>query len=62
MAKGDFLDPTVQHTLSEQECELIAFFRTLSKPKRQMVLQALFHVLLAEETKKAERRKKKEEA
>lgn len=55
--KHDFLDPEQQHTLSEQECELITFFRTLSPTRRQVVVQALFTVLFEGEIKKGKRKK-----
>lgn len=55
--KHDFLDPAQQHTLSEQECELITFFRTLSPTKRQVVVQTLFTVLFESEMKKSKRKK-----
>ena len=51
--KGDFLDPTQQHTLTEQECELIAFFRTLSKTKQDVVFKALFAVVMDNHKKKS---------
>ena len=50
--KNDFLDPEQPHILTEQECELIAFFRVLSKTKRQVVVQALFSLLLKDKMKK----------
>ena len=56
--KNEFLDFTQQHVLTEQECELISFFRTLSKTKRQAVMQALFSVLLNGQMKKEARKKK----
>jgi len=40
--KHDFLDPEEKHTLSEMECELIAFFRALSAPRKRVVMQMLF--------------------
>ncbi len=51
--KGDFLDPTQQHNLTEQECELIAFFRVLSKSKQEAVFKALFTVVLDDHKKKS---------
>lgn len=51
--KGDFLDPTQQHTLTEQECELVAFFRALSKTKRDAVMKTLFTILLESKKKKS---------
>lgn len=55
--KCDFLDPAQQHALTEQECELISFFRTLSPTKRQIVVQSLFTILLEGEMKKGKREK-----
>ena len=51
--KHEFLDFTKQHTLTEQECELITFFRNLSKTRQQAVMQALFSLLLNGHKKKA---------
>ena len=45
----DFLDPAHTHKLSEQECELIAYFRTLKKGQRESVMKALFAVLMRDE-------------
>jgi hypothetical protein len=56
--RGDFLDFTKQHTLTEDECTLVTFYRTLNKTKRQIVLQALFSVLMGDEMKKGNRKKK----
>ena len=42
MKRVNFLDPSAPHTLSEQECELITFFRSFSKSKRELIFQMLF--------------------
>lgn len=43
--KGDFLDFTKEHKLSETECELITMFRTLNKTQQQIVFKMLFDVV-----------------
>lgn len=40
--KGDFLDFTKEHKLSEMECELITMFRVLNKTQQQVVFKMLF--------------------
>jgi len=50
--KHEFLDFTKQHTLTEQECERITFFRSLSKTRQQVIMQSLFSLLLADHKKK----------
>jgi len=46
-----FLDPLKQHRLTEQECELITFYRSMSPTKQKVIIQAMF-AALSEETKK----------
>jgi hypothetical protein len=48
----NFLDPSRQHTLSEQECELISFFRTLSSIQRQEIFKAVFSIAINKSSKK----------
>lgn len=43
--KGDFLDFTKEHKLSEIECELITMFRCLNKTQQQVVFKMLFDVI-----------------
>ena len=43
--KGDFLDFTKEHKLSEIECELITMYRMLSETQRQVVLRLLFDIV-----------------
>ena len=40
--KHDFLDPDQQHTLTEQECELISFFRFFNKTQRDALYKVVF--------------------
>jgi len=40
-----FLDPSKQHTLTEQECELITFYRSMSPAKQKVIIQTLFAAL-----------------
>lgn len=47
-----FLDPSKQHTLTEHECELITFYRSMSPTKQQTILQMLFAALQDEAEKK----------
>ena len=42
--KHDFLDPTEQHTLSEQECEIITFYRYFNKTQRNIIYKLLFEM------------------
>jgi len=44
--KYHFLDPAEQHNLTQQECELIAFFRAFPEAKRHLLLELLFSVAL----------------
>lgn len=59
MKKVAFISPTEAHTLSEQECELITFYRSMSPTKQSMVLQILFAALTDESDKTAEREAEK---
>ena len=43
--KGDFLDFTKEHKLSETECELITMFRCLNNTQQQVVFKILFDVI-----------------
>lgn len=43
--KGDFLDFTKEHRLSEMECEIITMFRILSKTQQQIVFKMLFTIV-----------------
>lgn len=46
-----FLDPSQMHLLTEQECELITFYRSMSKTKQQTFLHLLFSMLKNEADK-----------
>ena len=60
--KHDFLDPMVQHTLTEQECELLTFFRLFTKTQRQALVRVLFTIALDDKrlSRMAEKRKEKD--
>jgi len=62
-AKHDFLDPTQQHTLTEQECELLTFFRAFTKTQRQIIMEMLFSFALSDKRllNMAKKRKEKVE-
>lgn len=45
---NDFLDFTQQHTLTEQECELITFFRAFTNTQRKAIMQAVFSAALGD--------------
>jgi hypothetical protein len=45
-SKHDFLDPTQPHILTEQECELVTFFRAFTKTQRQALIRVIFTVAL----------------
>lgn len=49
--KGDFLDYTKEHKLSEMECELITMYRTLNKTQQQIVFKMLFDTVLEKHNK-----------
>ncbi len=50
-----FLDPSKHHTLTEQECELVTFYRSMSPTKQKVIIQALFAALSEEVKKKNEK-------
>jgi len=43
-----FLDPDEQHTLTEQECELISFLRIMNSGQRKRVLALALEIVLNE--------------
>ena len=40
--RQNYLDPDKQHTLTEQECNLIGIFRAFSKTKRDAIFKIMF--------------------
>lgn len=42
----EFLDPNQQHTLTEQECELVGMFRIMRPVQRQAVVKLIFDALV----------------
>lgn len=40
--KDNFLDPDKQHTLTEQECELISFYRFFTKAQKATLFKFAF--------------------
>lgn len=50
-----FLDPSKQHTLTEQECELVTFYRSMSPTKQKAIIQALFAALSKEVKRKSDK-------
>lgn len=44
--KGDFIDFTKKHKLSEQECELVSMFRMLRKSQKATIIKLLLYLLM----------------
>ncbi|MBP0957494.1 MAG: hypothetical protein J5997_09020 [Oscillospiraceae bacterium] len=50
--KGDFLDPSIEHKLTEMECELITMYRVLNPTEQKAYFKMLFDLIAAKVKKK----------
>lgn len=44
--KNEFLDPSEKHTLTEQECNLISFYRIFSKTKKDILFRQFYELAM----------------